>query len=995
MLSLILMSEPASAQLSDSQFLERLESARKMYINGAYSAAERAFSQLNGYLDQADDVKRAEIESYKVLCAIALDKENATGMVKVFCDKYPDAPQQTMIKYTLGSRFFETGKYKEALEVFNSISKSHVYSNYQADYVFRKAYSNMCEGNLQEAGEGYEEIISLKKNRYRVPATYYRGYVHYCCKEFEKAIPLLEDVEGDARFSSMSRYYALECHFMLKDYDYVVKNGSDLFATLPNDLKASLARIMSEAYFEKGDNNSATYYFDIYKTSGLEFSRKDAYLSGILSYNMGSYKNAIESFSSVVGDADELTQNSYYYSAYCYLKSLNKVEALNCFRQASAMDFDKVIQEDAFFNFAKLSFDVNSDISQFDRYIEKYPESGKDDIIANYMAASFISSKNFRSAVDALLKVQIHSYESSSNLQKAAFFAAMQMVETRNYSSAISYLRTAQKNESGNQRLNILVRYWLAECCFRAERYDEAVRIDEELLENQDFRRMPEYPLAYYNLAYAYLRNKDYKNAQSNFERYIGMGTPTNPELGKDARIRLADTYFLLDDFVPAAERYEEIYNSAGERPNVYAALQAARSYANVGNMAKRIDLLRNVALNNKNHPLFPMGVYELGCAYAQNNQPQEATECFFTILGMENDSTFHAKSMLELASISLSARRYERAIGFYKRIVSEMPQSSEAQDALQGLESVYQTINRPEDFLSYIDQIGMSGIRTADEKEEMLFKSAENLYKAKRYAQALGSLQRYLSQYPEGTKVIPAMFYMAECLENTGRLEAASETYRKVMMRHAGAYQEPATVGYARVSFNLKNYEKAAEAYSTLIASAHSEQSRTSAYMGRLRADYAAKHYNEVQNDASQLLTSPSLTPAMRREVNFKMAKAYQVSGERNFARSIFESLSSDVNDEFGAESKYIIIKDAYDHGDFVKVERFVLEFAESNTAQQYWVAKSYILLGDSYRDRDDLQQARKTYENLMEDYVPQNEDDDILDLVRERLNRIRTIKR
>ena len=106
-----------------------------------------------------------------------------------------------------------------------------------------------------------------------------------------------------------------------------------------------------------------------------------------------------------------------------------------------------------------------------------------------------------------------------------------------------------------------------------------------------------------------------------------------------------------------------------------------------------------------------------------------------------------------------------------------------EVQDALSGMESVYQTQNRPEEFLAYIDEIGMSEIKSSDEKESMLYESAEQLFISGKYAAAQTAMQRFIRNYPDGVNTTHAVFYLAECQRELGRLEVASDNYMKVGM--------------------------------------------------------------------------------------------------------------------------------------------------------------------------------------------------------------------
>ena len=60
-------------------------------------------------------------------------------------------------------------------------------------------------------------------------------------------------------------------------------------------------------------------------------------------------------------------------------------------------------------------------------------------------------------------------------------------------------------------------------------------------------------------------------------------------------------------------------------------------------------------------------------------------------------------------------------------------------------------------------------------------------------------------------------------------------------------------------------------------------------------------------------------------------------------------------------------------------KAEDMVYAFSDSKTPQNYWLAKSFILLGDIYLSRDDAFQARATYQSVVDGYSPS--DDGIVD--------------
>ncbi|MCD8208155.1 MAG: tetratricopeptide repeat protein [Bacteroidales bacterium] len=86
--------------------------------------------------------------------------------------------------------------------------------------------------------------------------------------------------------------------------------------------------------------------------------------------------------------------------------------------------------------------------------------------------------------------------------------------------------------------------------------------------------------------------------------------------------------------------------------------------------------------------------------------------------------------------------------------------------------------------------------------------------------------------------------------------------------------------------------------------------------------------------------------------------------------------------------EAAYHRILDSYDKGNFDDVEDLVLDFAESDNPNRYWLAKSFIVLGDSYAEQGDFAKALTTFESVRDGYNPA-EPDDVKDELEMRIRR------
>ncbi|MDO9679630.1 MAG: hypothetical protein Q7262_01330, partial [Bacteroidales bacterium] len=150
----------------------------------------------------------------------------------------------------------------------------------------------------------------------------------------------------------------------------------------------------------------------------------------------------------------------------------------------------------------------------------------------------------------------------------------------------------------------------------------------------------------------------------------------------------------------------------------------------------------------------------------------------------------------------------------------------------------------------------------------------------------------------------------------------------------------------------------------------------------------YMDKQY---ENAIAEGIRSESfnITDQERTRVKFVIAKSYWMLGERSKAIPYLNDLAKNKINPEGAESTYLLISDAFDKGEFQKVERDVYSFSESRTPQSYWLAKSFILLGDSFAERENWDQAEATYKSILESYKPQGKDD-IEEQLKMRLNKL-----
>ena len=976
--------------LGNETYAERLERAKELYNSGMYVSAEKDLDELAADLPDKRSLLYSEVMANKIMCAIALGRSDVDGLVRNLEVDFPNDPQLAVLKMNLADAKFDSQEYNEALMMYERIQPGHLYRSALTPFYFKKSYCSIYAGKYDAALEGFQKVIGRPQSQYTYPAIYYSGYVNYLEKRFEDAYAYFEVARKDSRFTQLSDYYMVECRFMMKDYDYTIENGPKLYASANKQQKADLSRMVAESYFGKGDNHEAMRHLKQYLASGINVTRKDRYFYGVLAYSLGDINAAVDALGEVAGSTDAIGQSAYYYLGNCYLQRRNKVSALESFQLASELDFDPMVKEDALFNYAKLSFDVNSDMSVFRKYVERYPKSGKDDIIDSYVAASSLADKDYEGAIEALHRIGKPTAADRSNLQKALLLRAVELINNGGYRSAASLLEEAVGLDANQMTTNV-AKFYLADCDYHLGNYKAALNGQNSLLMTPSFMATELGDQLNYNLGYTHFKLGDFASSTNYFRQYLDSSLEHGATLDKDAGVRLADSYFMQNKYGDAAREYERVARQYTDG-DLYPWYQASLAYGLSGNETKKQTVLESAIRQNRNSPLYNMTLFELGRSYVQQGKSEKAKGVFGELIN-SRDSLYYGKSLLEMAMINSNAGNYQQAISYYDKVVRQLPRSEEARNALAGMESIYELQNRPSEYLAYLDKVGMSGIKTEGQKEDMIFHAAEQIFLSGKNTEAVRALRSYIENYPEGANVSKAYYYMAEAYRKSGRKEFASDAYEKAIAGPHADFTESATLSYADINYDLGHWDKASAAYGRLLEIAAGDETLQRAHLGVMRSEYGGRHYMKAIKEADKLRQS-SNDPAALRQADYITAKSYIVLGNREAARPLLKNLSSDVDDAIGAESAYILIEDTYNSGNFSELENMVYEFSDKKTDQVYWLAKSFIALGDSFADRGEWEQAKATWQSIADNYKPTGKQDDVLEQVEMRLLKVQNKK-
>lgn len=957
------------------------------YEHGMFERAQTLFGEI---ASRTGDVLA---KGYEALCSVRQQEKGSEAFSQQFIDDYPYSRLVPQIHFYRALNLFDNRDYKAAAREFSRVDESRVFGDQVAEYSFKKAYALFELGELDEAKEIFGKSERMPHSDYTAPSRYSLGYINYSQKNFKEAFDWFEKAGKDPRFTEISDYYMTECKFMQKDYNYVIRHGEKIYPDTPKERQPHLAKMISESFLAKDDPEKAKQYFDKIDREGRELSSADLFYAGSVLYATRDFAGAVENFSKMTDRTDSIGQIANYELGFSCIQTGNKVAAMEAFKDASRQEFNRDIAEDAHFNYAKLSFDLNHNPSVFEEYMKKYPHKDRGDQIYSYMALASLYNRDYAGAVDAYSNIDNLDKDQRSNYMKANYLRARQLVGNGSWRDAIPLLKAAGYYSPRQDGFNQLTRYWLAESYYRSDQYDNAVEAFKELYNNSALDGKTEGRLIPYDLAYSYFRKEDYDNAAKWFDEYLGGRNLTE---GEDAACRRADCDFQKKDYAAAIKGYENAMKRFAFSDNLYPRYKAGIAYGLLDDKSGKVGVLSKALDADPSAEYYSEALYELGRAYVSAGNPDQAVKCFKTLRVNTTDKAIAARSLIELGMIARNKSRNDQALTYYKQVIEEMPGTEYSRDALLAIESIYQSDGRADEYLDYAEKIGATGGKTELERDQMYFNAAEQLYLTENYNKALTSLQNYLERFPDGKNKGMAEYYTADCYRFLGKKEAACDWYTKAIEEDGNqSYLEPAMLNFSRLSYDLQHYADAYGGFSRLLENARIDGNKHAARLGMMRSAFHGQEYSDALSCADLVKADALSTQDEAREADYVKAKSYLMTNERTKAFAIFKTLAAKPSTPEGAEAAYMMIQDAYDQGRFNTVESMVYDFAGKAGDQSYWLAKAFIVLGDTFAELGNLTQAKATFESVKNGYTPEGDTDDVLDAVEMRLAKLKNLKK
>jgi len=972
-------------------------SASTLLNNGQYVAAAGQFRMVEEAKIKASTQPQFESEVsllkensqyYEALCALELGNDDAESMFLRFIKEHPENPLTKLAYFQIGKSYFKKEKYIDALRWFDKVQADELNGSENTEYKFRKGYAFFAINDYKSAQLLFAEVKN-KRSPFTEDATYYFAYIAYLNKDYHLALVNFERLKNSKKYEDSYPYYITAVYFLDRRYDDVIAYSIPIINSTHQQHETEMLRIIGASYFAKADYDNSVKYYSSFEDedNGKTQSTQDSYEMGYAYYKIGNYAKAANELEKLAGQDDVFSQDGNYTLGDVFLKMDNKQSARNAYLAASKINIDVQLQEDALFQYAKLSYelDFNSDALSATRlYLKTYPRSGRTDEVKILLGEELLNSRNYQEAVDILEPIPNKSPSAQAAYQKVTYYRGLEFYNERAFENAIGIFLRSLKYPV-DARTVALTTYWMAESMYEVRKYDESVENFEAFLDMDEAKQTSVYNYANYALAYAAFGGEKYKKAAQYFEKFL-QGGETDTATMNDAVTRLGDSYFVLKDYGKALEYYNRIIDEHGPGED-YALFQRGIIQGLQGSQDNKISTLTDVLNKFPNSDYADDASFEIAYAYFLKNDGVTAKTDLQAMIQKYPQSSYVPRALVTMGLIDYNAGDDSLAVISFKQVVANYSSTDEAKQALAQIQKIYTDKGDAQTFINYAATTPIGNYTTA-QQESIMYTAANNLYLRGDWQGTVGAVNAYFDKFP--TKPIyekQSRFIRAESLVNLGRPNDAIPDYNLILNDWTSDYTEKSLISMAKLYIAQQKYNEAVVFLKKLEINSEYKEDYTFA-INNLMLCYAQM---EMPDDALNYVKLVRANEKSSEEDKFKTGlyagKAYLQKGDTTSAVNEFDYTVNNTKTIAAAEAKYNIANVEYLKRHYKTSQKTCFDLVKELPNYDYWVAKTYILLADDYVGLKDNFQAKATLQSIIDNYKG---NDDILATAQQKMNKL-----
>ncbi|MBD1422662.1 tetratricopeptide repeat protein [Sphingobacterium chuzhouense] len=719
----------------------------------------------------------------------------------------------------------------------------------------------------------------------------------------------------------------------------------------------------------------------------------DNYRISYLAYRAGEYPRATSILESLE-KSDAFYQGAIITLGNIGIETGDKERARNAFLQASRMDLDPELKMIALYNYAKVLHELDSTqvaLKLLQGYVaKKHVDRDRDgnapESAQTLSIAVLLGTSNFHAGVSMLESLNKRSREADVTYQKATYYRALEFYNERAFENSISMFMRSEKFPI-DEEMAALATYWKAEAMYEVRKYKEAVENFSRFLRLPAARNTEVYNYANYGLAYAAFRNNSFAMAADYFERFLATdGHSIDENVRHDVIARLGDSYLSVRDYGRANRYYNQLIDNKAPNQD-YALFQRGIIYGLQGDNETKISTLWSVLEKFPGSNYADDVAFEVPYTYFTSGDYDTAIEGLQKMVEKYPRSSYVPRALMTIGLVQYDKGETEAAKASFQKVVEEHSKTDEAGQALRSIENIYLDQGDASGYIHYATNTNISNL-TAAQQDNFTFEVANSLFIKGAYGAAVEAINAYFDKFPKPIKEKHARYIRGVSLYRTGHPKEALRDLNIILNDWTSKYTESTLLTVAALYLELEEYNEAIVHLKKL----------------ELNSEYKENYNYAVTNlmicyfelgDLEQVAKYAKLIKSYDRSSEEDIAKAHLYGARAMLQEGNVTSALKELNlaalksqTAVGAEARYRVGQLQYESKQYDKAQETAFDVINNMGAHDYWVAKSFLLLADTYSVKGNKLQAKSTLESVIENYEG---DDDVIPSAKERLKKLK----
>ena len=965
----------------------------ELFEKNNYAASRQEFKmyiEKQANLLNTNDYNAVSAEYYFALSSLYLNYPDAETEVARFVKKHPEHPKSSQIFADLGVYYYDREDYAKAISFFEKALGQNVNFYQATTNKYKLAMSYYMTQQTDKALPYFEELTRDASSQYFAAANYYAGVINFKNEDYNRAVENFKRIEQVPQYKADIPNWISACLYRSKRYDDLLRYTEPILerAKAGGVKLNDVALYSAEVYYTRNDYaKAATNYalFNKFKAGAAPAPILFRYGNSL--FKSGNPKAAIDVLKSVSTRKDTIGQFSSYVLGISYLQEKNPTSALVAFDNASRLNFDRNIKEEATFTHAKLQLDLdnfNGSIKELQDFLKLYPESTFEDDANDLLVQAYTSANNNAGAIAYFESLPTKKRNSKVNAayQRLCFNQATTNFNAERYAQAIVDFDKAL-NYPIDPEIKFAALFYKAESFSSLKRYEEAIPLYNQLLRsdksqgNFDVKSL-------YALGYAYYNTKDYERALGYFKDYTAKAPVSDRQTVEDAIVRTADCYFAAKNYDESMRLYDKAVNE-GRIDRDYAYYQKGLVLTYLERDAEAKAQFDRVITQFPTSRYADDALFQAASIDFEKGNYQVAIRAYSQLIKSKPKSYLVPASLLKRAGAYNNIQVYEESVRDYKRILSDFPTSAAASGALIGVQDALSNVGRPEEFSAILSDYKKKNPEST-EVEKLAYDNAKNLYFSNKYPQAIDAFVEFMNDYNTSLLAYDAAFYVAESYFKLNQLGDALGFYYEVIERMKSSFVPRAALRAAEIEYQQKNYARAVQNFYTLYTISDSKQDQATAGVRLMETYYVMNKLDSSLYFAGEVLKLGDVLPGSTKKAQLYVGKVSLGKGDFAKATSEFKAVLSTSKDELGAEAKYWLSDVLYRQKKYKEAQASILELNKQFQDYEFWRVRGFILLSDVYVGLNDVDQARATLNSIIEN----SEDKEVVELAKAKVAKL-----